>query len=395
MKNCILIIGCALVFFVMGCAKEEMEDLSPPVTPEEQKRVLNYEDIDVNAIEAEAKHYCRNIIDAVYATGSNIQTRGAAEDNPIAAKLAAMDIEDDQGNPVSFYDLSDEQQKLFLERWVKMEAFELSRKMKRAPESRAAIVRQNEIVDETFREFGLTPQTRSAGKKINSKDFFAVLKDKFVSRASVSSMGEDAEYEASTNATSYDDVPAKRFQEGVKRYGEVGDLMVSLPKHGSPFHLISYSQKYQNWKVGHVGILNMRLTRSNYPGNTRFVHAATINGTEKERIDWWYNKSYVMGLYKIKYTWFGLKREYIKLPFWEMRRHVWEAERYLGRPYCKDISFAFAKLVCPYKFICTTYLWHCVKNVHGIDVSSWWNLFLITPSDIYNSSHTYVKGEII
>lgn len=90
MKNCILIIGCALVFFVMGCAKEEMEDLSPPVTSEEQKRVLNYEDIDVNAIEAEAKHYCRNIIDAVYATGSNIQTRGAAEDNPIAANLAAI-----------------------------------------------------------------------------------------------------------------------------------------------------------------------------------------------------------------------------------------------------------------------------------------------------------------
>lgn len=393
MKKNNLILGGIFTLFLIGCTKNEINE-PVPVSRDEPNLVVHYEDIMNEDIEADAKHYYRNIIDAIYATSSDIQTRSAEGENPIADKLAALDIEDDKGNSISFYDLPSDKQKLFLERWAKMEAFELSRKIKDNPDSKVAIMQQNKIVDETFDEFGLNSQTRSTGKRINSKAFFLALKEKMVSQISGLPVEEDTVKALSTRSSTYDDVPASRFQDCLRRYGRRGDLLVSLPKHGSQFYLFSYSQKYQNWKVGHAGMLNMTLTHSQYPGNTRFAYAATVNGTEKERIDWWYTKSYIMGLYKIKYRFGGLKREYIRLQERDMEKILWEAERYLGRPYCKDISFIVARLMAPQKFICTTYLWYCVYRAHKIDVSSWWNAFLITPSDIYNSSHTYVKGEI-
>ena len=143
--------------------------------------------------------------------------------------------------------------------------------------------------------------------------------------------------------------------------------------------------------------MNMTLSHSNYPGSTKFAIATNRNGVTTESFDWWNIRTYVMGLRKEKWTWSwrkGLTKSYTNLTNAQMQKIANYAERFYGVPYCLDATFAIAKLVAPKKFTCTTLLWYSIKKTHGIDVSAWWNPLLVTPSDIYNSSNTYVITEL-
>ena len=343
-------------------------------------------------INGSARKYYENIVKAAYATDALQQDTAS---NPIAERMADISIEKENGEKCFVKDLGSEEQKKFLDSWAKVQAYELSQKIAQEPGREDAIIQQNDAVDKAFATLGVDAETRAGGTgKVDARKLFGLVRSELEK--------DTTDTQASMPQTrgclsTDDDVNPTAFQNGLSRYSTRGDLIVSLPMDGASWLPIGYSKKYKGLKMGHVGFISASIRGTDNPQDTRFVLAADINGVNYETLDWWNIRSYIMGLRRTTWKWSwrrGLYKEYNNLSQGDMERCLDYATRFLGTPYCADASFVIAKWVAPRKFVCSTLLWYAIKQIHGIDVSAWWNPTMVSPGDIYNSEYTYTKGHI-
>jgi hypothetical protein len=123
------------ILLITSC--EQKEEVSLPVETDE----MSVESIDVSALNNEATRYFDNMATFVQLTTNEMDNQTAIslksasvtnEDsaaNPILDAFVNLEIEDEYGNPISYFDLSEEERAQFLETWSIGNAYDMTPKL--------------------------------------------------------------------------------------------------------------------------------------------------------------------------------------------------------------------------------------------------------------------------
>lgn len=382
---------------IVACQKESttIDKDSPP-------EIQKASDIKVANLNPEAVTFYENIKTAVFATGSNLpgMTRSAADENPLIEKLESIDIvKDETSADVSFFEMDEVEQKLFLDDWALVQAEQLNQKIADNPELAEIIRMENEVISSVLNEE--TTQTRSGELKINdTKVFFAKIQQRMEEKSKEIT-------EAVANKTENDDsktrigissgsksIPWETLRSNLVRYARKGDFLLQLPMHGDPGCLLNFSNGNM---VGHAGIISEDVMYSHEEDDVISIGAQYHkNAVSYENMKYWSVKSYIMGIQKVKWVWKwrGFKSGFYRTctPVSNPEALARWAEGYIGVPYLPIGYFPIAKWCAPKEFICTTLVWWCAKKAYDINVSHWW-VNLVTPSGLFTDESTYIRKE--
>jgi hypothetical protein len=394
-KGHILVAIALIAFVAAGCQKESLisGDENPP-----EARVAS--SVYTEGLNAEAVAYFENIKTAIFATGSNLPaTRSGDEPNPLVEKLESIEIvKDETSSDVSFFDMDETEQVLFLNDWSLFQAEQMSQKIAANPELLEFVLIENEVVRSVLDEEII--QTRSGKPKIqDNRAFFDKIQQRMAEKGKEleESLAQESVNDAPETRIGIsfgsNTIPVSRLKSNLVSYSRKGDFIVSLPKHGQPYIYLDFGN--DKFKVGHAGILTKQVTNADQYYSAISVGAHTEDpGVQTEYMQDWSVQCYIMGIQRVKWVW---KWRGFKSGFYRTCTPVsnpgaladW-AEGYRGRAYVKWYEFLTAKWAAPSRFTCTTLVWWCAKKAYDVNVSAWWAT-MVTPSGLVTDESTYVR----
>lgn len=159
------------VLLLTGCVKDDVVsgDPEPSVS-----LGIGTEDIREGDLHAEARTYYDLLATSIRATDAHKDADPATE-NPLSAKLQSMELVDEEGQPVSFYDLDEIQQQDFLKDWGYIESAAMSDKIREISGLADELEQYNDAV-----KYALDTEavTRNGELKVkDSKAFFARIEE--------------------------------------------------------------------------------------------------------------------------------------------------------------------------------------------------------------------------
>ena len=160
----------------ISCQKQDFDN----ITEQLELDIRHSSSVDVNTLNSEAVTYFANIKTAIFATGSNsITTRSAEKENPLVDKLESIEIvKDETGSGFSFFEMTSEEQELFLNDWMVLQAEQMTQKIADNPELLDYVMMENEVISSVLEEE--MTETRSGESKIkDNKVFFAKIAERF------------------------------------------------------------------------------------------------------------------------------------------------------------------------------------------------------------------------
>ena len=401
MKKSHKLVLVSLLLVMAGCTAETVETTAP----NEPAKQYGIEDVDASHVNPHAKAYYDLLKTAILATNSNLpQTKSgdtdSLSDNPLADKLESMNIVNESGNSISFSSMEKEKQIEFLDDWALLEASEMSEKMSLQPELETYIQEENEIVTQAISEEGV--QTRNGDIKIaNKNNFFKKVRERMQNLYTA-----QEQEQTTTPATRIDIspvvneyIPIKNLKLCLQEYARRGDFIVKLPKTDEPWIYLNLSENTNGelqYGVGHVAIINAKVDTT-WSYKRTFTWGAQSSGITNETLKSWCVRSFIMGIQKVtwKLEWKNFKMHLYKTvtPVSNTEALADKAAEYAGHEYVKWYEFFTAKWLAPTRFTCTTLVWYCTKETYGIDLSPWWAT-MVTPSELYLNSNTYLRKEI-
>lgn len=355
--------------------------LSVSCSKEEQVTLKNLESDE--CVADVAQEYYDNlevIVESAYVGNS---PDGAAKNSPVYEKLASIPIIDADGEKMSFFDLSEDEQSSFFKEYSAINAKELADKIKDAPAVKEYFETQNVMLDELLGEFCHT--TKSDGKPVidDVDAFFTALNGK------TEEFMAGLEFKDAMPVTKAESVTDMNVIMGaLSNKAKRGDFILGLPKQGSGLILTSNSASC--YKKGHAEIFIKDVDSSLTP--TEYMTIGTLyDGVQYRTLEeCWMCQFNVLGFRIYDYKW-----EKLRLKKVEREIRVAEiadyAEQYLGRPYVTDAEFLVSKFAAPEHFSCVSLIWWCVKNLYDVEIGSWL-LPVISPVELYTSEYTYLKS---
>ena len=361
------------------------------------------------AVSKEAMAYCDNTKTMIYATealqrpnvpqGVSLEMDSAyLKENPMSLKLNSLDICDEEtGEPINFFDLPEEQKKVFLDLYLLEEAKSLSKKLEQAPQLRTSLGKRNGALARLIAENNLLKQkvgyeyeeqrvcsdideNQRKLRKFNYYKAFDLIKE--------DRRGGGGRYFSSSPLVSF----VERVKHAWEKDSRRGDIVVRIPHHNVPWTFINICDKDR--LVGHAGIITHHIKSSTRLDDEVTIECFPNEGVCYKRISDWEISHYVLGVQKVKYKWSWRAFKVVKT---ESRVDPgaladW-AERYLDHEYVKWYEFATAKWAAPERFTCTSLVWWCAKKAYGINVSDWYSP-LVTPDGLYTDESTYIRRNV-
>ncbi len=419
---------------IVSCAKETPD-------PRIDDQTISVSDIDPSQINEDAATFYGNFTTIVKAgklgkfkpvltRSGEIDTAGL---DPITKELAMLDIEDENGNPISFFDMSAQEQELFLQHYETINAAELSRKLAVCPEAVFMLKEENDVVARCLEiDATLTPvsgKTNNTFLALNDPDQFfenihngmvVAYKERTTELAEGGgSGGSTGGSGGSTGGTTTQETPnvtgrASRLVRALHNYGRRGDFMLNIPDGATQYwddllglgalgDLVDFSLGIA--MVGHAGVITEGNIKLEADSAYNFTMEATFDeGVVSRDIEWWaLEKSYIMGLQKVKYKrsilWglFKWGATYTKLNATDAAKLATEAEKYEGHDYCDAWSFWFSKDFASKsshkQFTCTSLVWWCAREAYDFSLAPWYSTW-VTPVQLFRSEHTYIRATI-
>lgn len=422
MRKLLIILTVAIVF--VSCQKEETgKDV---VVNETLIR-----DIDVSKLNSEAKRYYGNMAKFMKITTSELKSThinrlksSASENpdsllNPIVEEFANLEIVNESGSQISFFDLSDSDREIFLDQWVTACAADMTPKLNDSiigKELEEYIQIQNDAFDEVMAELGNsdTSNLKSSFFRLSSNELYNMISSRVVERIKQKSEAYASELlqkkpELSNKlkgTTSYPDyVDPSRVLEQLRNHADRGNILINLPGtvwlsaylfYFDPLAITKYIG-IGKYPPGHVSIVlktkteitsissNVSISSQNY---------SNPNGVQYEQIDQeWDCKAHLCYVKKRVWQWRGFKSGF-KTVYPDADKVIEYAESQIGKPYCTGWDFVTAKSKTNC-FICTTITWRSFDregfNIHRL-LARW--MPTIAPADIYLSDHVVEKHKI-
>lgn len=375
--------------------------------------MLNDDLEQTSNINASAKTFYSNLADIIKAsTIQNPQTKVIEkeaekltaefyleheDEYPMQAKLATIDIELEDGQIVTYFDLPEDQQIQFVDEYTEYQARLLSNKIEEIPPLEEYVMEQNRIVDSVLTEEGVI--TKSGDIEIkDSRAFLSILSSRLNDMAVNFEYSDSIEAETKSITWTFNSdysVPYERAKSLMAGVAKRGDVIVALPCHEYPMSLIDFGNK--KYMVGHAEIFTENITNNTAKTQKVTIGAWTEEGVSRQPFNNWCYRSYLVGLcnYKIKWRWRGFKSGFypVKTPVSNPALLANWAEKYEGHEYVKCYEFLTPKWAAPSRFTCTSLVWWCAKKAYGVKISPWYST-LVTPSDVLCDNNTYLKVEI-
>lgn len=373
---------CPVLFLIISCSKTPVIDNLSADNNEVAA------EINVN-VEKFYDNLC-NIVSATVINGSVTKSSvDTTESYPIIEKLASFDIENEYGESVSFFDLSDEDKKTFMETYSQVSKEILNKKIEKSPEIEEYIIMQNEIVQECIEEDAVI--TKSGQMEIPSADrFFKSIQNRIDARLLENFEDQEVQTRSGIKEGATPTIPAETVIKKLANVAKRGDVIVALPIHGVPDVIFSAANK--KYKVGHAEIFVKDVTeKTSISEDGVTIGAWTSSGVSLNSLLNWRYESYVLGINKDKWKWSwkkGLHRVYT--PVSNASKLADKAEKYKGCKYVEWYEFLTPKWVAPKRFTCTTLVWWCAKEVYDVKISPWYTA-MVTPSAVLTDEHTYIK----
>ncbi len=409
-----------------SCQKDGNND---GVLSEEEIAVEN---IDIASVNKEAFRYYDNMTEFLKMTTSQIDGKqanflksGTSEDttlNPILEEFINLDIVDDDGNSISFFDLSLAEREAFLEEWTLANASDMSPKLEDQEENNDLeeyVKLQNDAFDEAMQEFEDQADSLGIIKSASINSTPEIVYNKISSRIKNKLKQKSIEY-AETYLQQYPEISSTNKGGGTDGHPDFvatadvlrqlrananrGDLLINLPTsvwisaylfYFNPLAITNYVG-IGKYPPGHVAII---LDSYNNIQNRDVSISSQVgedNGVMRERIDrHWDCKAFVCYVKTRRWVWHKRwwKSGY-RIFYPNANRVIAYAESQIGKPYCSGWDFITAKsrTTC---FICTTITWRSLDregfNVHRV-YARW--MPTIAPADVYLSSHVVKKHRI-
>lgn len=333
-----------------------------------------------------------NIARIVSAT--DVEGKGAdfylanADDYPVLAKLASVQIGLADGATVSYFDLPAEQKPVFLREFMRCQAGLLSEKIRRAPALEQYVTAQNGVVAEALG--GLA--TKSGDLRIDDPvSFFSDLS------ARINDMASEFVPEVPETKSNYvwAEVEYETVRKALDGKAKRGDIIIALPIHDKPLLFLDLFREVG--KVGHAEIFTKDVTASTTDDEQISIGARRPEGVVYNYLPGWRRKSYLCGICtsRIEWVWDGRNSEIhiTQTPLQDPAPIADLAEEYEGLEYLYWFEHLTAKWIAPVRFTCTTLIWWCAAQACDITLSAWLSP-LVLPIDLLVDSNTYFKSVI-
>ena len=420
MKTYYVIAFILCTLLTAGCKKEEVEltpkqaerDITNSLSslPSLQDPPLQLKEVDVikGEVDEDVWNYFQNIKTVLYATTlqtdtntldftPNVHVGGV---NKIAEKLLTLDINDSIGNSMPLSSMTPEQQVVFIDLYLAVEAKALNEKLTLAPELKEVIENENKIIETTIQNNDLIPLTLGliAPEQLQKIKHisYADFERRHESDRACFKMVRKDDAEGFAPVGGAPTYPRDPFPEYVRymwaQYSHPGHFVLRLPKHAMPWVYAAIDGK--GGTVGHAGIIDKDISST-----TDLNANSTIESYPKTGVQYhskWDKPHYIMGIQRVKYyfSWklsdFGIKRKCTPVDPYSLR--YW-ANKYIGVEYTNAFIFPVAKLAAPHYFICTTLVWWCSHKAYGIDLSRWLST-IVTPSDLLIDENSYIIATV-
>lgn len=427
MKKIIYIFG-LVAFMLTSCEKNEVTD----------KNISNNEvlisDMDVSNHNIEAQRYFGNMAKFISLTTADMsseglrKTKSATNDdsnnelNPIVEEFANLDIVDESGSKISFFDLQDSEKELFLEQWTIAGAAAMTPKLNDeeiGKELEEYVQIQNDAFDEVMEELGNTGRTniKSSVAKLSQNELYDKISSRVIERIKQKSESYATELlqsnpelskvkKSSKNDNDHPDfVEPSKVLEQLRTHANRGDVLINLP---GTVWLSAYLNYYNplaiskyigigKYPPGHVSIITKTKTEiynENSDVSISSQNYTNINGVQYEQIETeWNCKAHLCYVRKREWRWRGFRSGFVDV-YPNADKVIAYAESQMGKPYCSGWDFITAKFRdnC---FICTTITWRSFDN-EGFNthrLGARW-MPTIAPADMLLSDNVVEKHKI-
>jgi hypothetical protein len=345
--------------------------------------------------------------------------------NDFVAKLASIEVYDENDKLISFFDLDETARHTFLKEYVKLEASFLDGKFKFAgtEEIDDHIEMVNAAFDKTANSspFSETFDFDAEAAKIGSNDPYAVIEKNIqlglgtatptalpnegtnptTEQAffkTLSDLGILSSTVITFNPICFNNTP-KNFIGKLKSELRKGRVLVSLPggyMTGSPLAINATANK-RVFDVGHVAVISKdasEIASDESLNDTYSISIGTnnVDNMHHEKIgpDWTskHGMSYLLQPIKVSYRY---KSKFGFVPWVERTQHDVDNSRtyqkiteVMGKPYCGWYEMLTAKWAAPNRFICSSSAWWAIKEAHGVNIGSI-HKSTIFPAGVYES----------
>lgn len=328
--------------------------------------------------------------------------------DPIIEEFANLDIIDEAGDSISFFDLTATDQTVFLEDWTTANAAEMTPKLNDSitgKDIEEYIKTQNDAFSETMTNIAAcdNSKTKSSSLAMAPSELYKAISDNVVRRIKEKSRQKVEMHLAikqksgiTVVAPPYPDyVDPKSVLSQLQESAHRGDILINLPKqtwlsvylyHTNPDAIGNYIS-CGKYPPGHVSIVLQSKGDIQDKDATISSQRGEGNGVMKERIsDFWDCEAHLCYVKKKVWKWRGFKSGFYTVHP-DVDKVINYAEKQIGKPYCEGWDFVTAKSreAC---FICTTITWRSFMqddfNIHRL-LARW--MPTIAPIDIYVSDH--------
>lgn len=417
------------VLLIASCEKKN--DITLPVETDE----MSIESIDVSTLNNEATRYFDNMATFVQLTTNEMDSQTAVslksaniteEDsvpNPILDAFVNLEIEDEYGNPISYFDLSEEERAQFLETWTIGNAYDMTPKLNdtiMGEDLEEYVQIQNDAFDEVMAQYEQdSVGLKSANILLSSNDLYSQISQRVQERIEEKSKSYSEAYLANNpeisiklkSSTSHSDyVNPDEVLKQLREHANRGDVLINLPGsvwlsaylfYFNPLAITKYVG-IGKYPPGHVSIIRQSKTGITNNTKTRGFSISSQNwnwsgqqdGVRYEDVYYdWDCKAHLCYVKKRKWVWRGFRSGF-KTVYPNADKVIEYAESQIGKPYCEGWDFITAKsrTSC---FICTTITWRSFDR-EGFNIHRVWARWMptIAPADVYLSSHVKRKHRI-
>ncbi len=425
MKTKIIFLSLAFIVTLASCNKNEETSKNT-----NNEKLIN--DINVSKLNSEAKRYYGNMAKFISLTTPDLKSeqlskiKSAANDdsdsslNPIVEEFVNLDIVDDSGSKISFFDLSESEKELFLNQWATAGADAMTPKLNNqeiGKELEEYVQIQNDAFDEVMEELGNTGKTniKSSVSKLSQNELYDKISSRVIERIKQKSAVYAKELllrnpelskvmKSSTSENKYPDyVDPNKVLEQLRTHANRVDVLINLP---STVWLSAYLYYYEplaitkyvgigTYPPGHVSIVKQ--TKTNLPTSI-YDDGVTISsqnsrGVIDENVNLHWNcKAHLCYVRKREWRWRGFRSGFVDVyPNADKVIAYAESQRDAKKPYCSGWDFITAKFRdnC---FICTTITWRSFDlegfNTHRL-LARW--MPTIAPADMLLSDNVVEK----
>lgn len=412
-----------LLFFVFISAISCSGDIIPTVCEEDENRSFmtrseEAPDDPLLSPEQFASDYYDNIATLAFATDALcIEGSTINSDNSFSQKLSSIQFIDENEDSISFFSLSEDEKIALFNELIEAEKTEMANKIAGIPEYADDIILENMAMTDVIEECNLSSGEpdgirgnsrrgrggRSGGEEEEEEedpepdDEVCVILEKLDStlHSYLNNSGVAGTVASIIqNWMNNNSISTNSVLNSWTGYARRGDIVISLPLHNVPW---VYINLFNSYVVGHAGVFTQTITAATTANDNVTIEAWIGDGVIRQTVNNWNRKHYVLGLQNVKrkWTWRGFwgHLETIATPVSNPELLANEAELQIGKDYVTALEFPVAKMVAPYRFTCTSLVWHCAKVRYGVDISNWISP-LVSPSAIYTNSHTYIRKTV-